>query len=321
MQKKIKHKPEIKSKLHPRNKHRERYDLNALSQTHPALKEFIITTEYGKESIDFFNHFAVKALNVALLKHYYNVEYWDIPPRYLVPPIPGRADYLHYVADLLAESNGGEVPKGNNVKCFDVGVGSSCVYPIIGVGEYGWSFICSEIDAKAFESSAKIIENNPSLNGLVDHKLQEDKYKIFDGIIAKDVLIDVVICNPPFHASLEDAKEANLRKLSNLKGKRANNADRNFGGISQELWCVGGERKFVKNMIHESVKYGYTCFWFTSLISRDESIFPLKKELERVKAKEIRVIPMGQGNKISRVLAWTFQSKEEQAEWAKTSWM
>ncbi|MDD2633986.1 MAG: 23S rRNA (adenine(1618)-N(6))-methyltransferase RlmF [Bacteroidales bacterium] len=320
MQKKIKHKSEIKTQLHPRNKHRERYDLDALSQTYPALKEFIITTEYGKTSIDFFNNFAVKALNIALLKHYYNVDYWDIPPRYLVPPIPGRADYLHYVADLLALSNKGNVPRGSDVKCFDIGVGASCVYPIIGVAEYGWSFVCSEIDKKAFEASAKIIEKNAGLSGLVNLKLQEDKYKIFDKIIAKDDLIDVVICNPPFHASLEEAKKANLRKLSNLKRKRANNEERNFGGVNQELWCVGGERKFVKNMIHESLKFGYTCFWFTSLISKDENVFYLKKELERVKAKEIKLIPMGQGNKISRILAWTFQTKEEQEEWAKTSW-
>ncbi len=32
------------------------------------------------------------------------------------------------------------------------------------------------------------------------------------------------------------------------------------------------------------------------------------------KAKTIKTIPMGQGNKISRIVAWTFLSKKEQRE-------
>jgi len=318
MQKQIRETPEIKSKLHPRNKHRTRYDIEELSKAYPSLKEFLIINEYGNQTIDFFSNKAVKALNTALLKYFYKVNYWDIPPHYLIPPVPGRADYIHYIADLLAESNNGEIPKGEDVKCFDIGVGASCVYPIIGVEEYGWSFIASEIDRKAYESSVKIVENNENVKHKIDLRYQEDKYHLFKGVLEKSELIDITICNPPFHSSKEEAREANLRKLSNLKKKRANNEERNFGGISSELWCVGGERKFVKNMIHESLKYGYTCFWFTSLISREENLFPLKKELERVKAKDIKVIPMGQGNKHSRILAWTFQTKDEQKEWFKS---
>jgi 23S rRNA (adenine1618-N6)-methyltransferase len=31
-------------------------------------------------------------------------------------PIPGRADYIHYIADLLAESNNGIIPKGHGIQ-------------------------------------------------------------------------------------------------------------------------------------------------------------------------------------------------------------
>ena len=41
-------------------------------------------------------------LNRAILMHHYGVKSWDIPAGYLCPPIPGRADYIHSVADLLA---------------------------------------------------------------------------------------------------------------------------------------------------------------------------------------------------------------------------
>jgi 23S rRNA (adenine1618-N6)-methyltransferase len=47
-----------------------------------------------------------------------------------VPPIPGRADYIHYIADLLATTNSG-IPKETEYKDWDIGVGANCIYPII----------------------------------------------------------------------------------------------------------------------------------------------------------------------------------------------
>ena len=44
----------------------------------------------------------MKALNKALLAHFYAVKHWDIPDGFLCPPVPGRADYVHHLADLLA---------------------------------------------------------------------------------------------------------------------------------------------------------------------------------------------------------------------------
>jgi 23S rRNA (adenine1618-N6)-methyltransferase len=119
--------PAEKTALHPRNKHRERYDFQALVTTCPELGKYVKLNVYEDESIDFANPKAVKWLNKALLKHYYNMEYWDIPTGYLCPPIPGRADYIHHIADLLAGSNNGKIPTGSRIKCMDIGVGASCV--------------------------------------------------------------------------------------------------------------------------------------------------------------------------------------------------
>ena len=138
--------PKEKSELHPRNRHRERYDFKALIQSCPPLAPFVSLNKYHDESIDFANPDAVKMLNKALLKHFYDIDFWDIPPKFLCPPIPGRADYIHHVADLLAATNDGEIPTGLHIKCLDIGVGANCVYPIIGHKEYGWSFVGSDID-------------------------------------------------------------------------------------------------------------------------------------------------------------------------------
>ena len=208
--------PEDKSRLHPRNKNRERYNLSALVKTTPALKEFILPNKYGQESIDFSNPKAVKLLNQSLLQLYYGITYWDFPEQNLCPPIPGRADYLHYMADVLAENNFGKIPTGNQVTCLDIGVGASCIYPVIGVTEYGWNFIGSDIDKNSIETAQKIVEKNPSLKDKIQLSLQKNKKDHFYSIIDKEEKVDLTICNPPFHSSIEDAQKGTRRKVKNL---------------------------------------------------------------------------------------------------------
>ena len=72
-----------KISLHPRNKHRERYDFPQLITACPELRPFVMTSKAGEESIDFANPNAVKTLNKALLAHFYHIKFWDIPQNYL----------------------------------------------------------------------------------------------------------------------------------------------------------------------------------------------------------------------------------------------
>ncbi|MCH7414505.1 23S rRNA (adenine(1618)-N(6))-methyltransferase RlmF [Belliella sp. R4-6] len=293
----------IKSVLHPSNKHRERYDFRALIETLPALQEFVFTNKYGDESVDFFNPEAVIMLNKALLKHFYQIDHWEIPENYLCPPIPGRADYIHYIADLIIDKND---KSSNQTKCLDIGVGANCIYPIIGVQEYGWTFVGSDIDPEAIEAAQKIINSNPQLKNKVFLRLQTNRRKIFEEIIQAGEFYDVSICNPPFHASAKEANASSLRKLSNLKGEKVKKATLNFGGQSNELWYEGGELKFLTNMIYESRRFGRQCRWFTSLVSKESNLAKLYKTLDAVNVKSIKTIEMSQGNKISRILAWSF---------------
>lgn len=198
--------PKEKPGLHPRNKHRARYNFKQLITSCPELKPFVKLNEFKDESIDFFNPEAVKILNRALLNHFYQIKYWDLPTGYLCPPIPGRADYIHYIADLLGSQDstqlGESIPKGKKIKCLDIGVGANCVYPIIGTREYGWSFIGTDIDSASLASAGKIFEMNTVLKGHIELRKQENPKDIFRGIIQKNEFIDVTICNPPFGLSL-----------------------------------------------------------------------------------------------------------------------
>jgi len=309
-----------KSRLHSRNKNRERYDLGSLIIANPELKTFVKPNKYGDDSIDFSNPQAVKQLNTSILNHYYGIESWDFPDENLCPPIPGRADYIHYIADLLSGNNFGRIPMGDKITCLDIGTGASCIYPIIGVTEYQWEFIGTDINAESIVSAKNIVNSNSLLKDKVECKLQKRPKNIFRGILAKEDKVDLTICNPPFHSSLEEAEKGTRRKIKNLSGETVKTPELNFAGISEELICEGGEIQFLENMMRESKMRPKSCFWFSTLVSKKSNLKKVSKVLEELKAVQVKTIPMGTGNKSSRIVAWTFLSTEEQKEWRETRW-
>lgn len=315
-----KQKPPEKSKLHPRNKHCGRYNFKDLIGCCPLLQKFVALNNYDDESVDFSNPEAVIMLNKALLKCFYEIDFWEIPQNYLCPPIPGRADYIHYLADLLASVNDGKIPTGNSVKCLDIGVGANCVYPIIGHQEYGWSFVGSDVDAAAIASAERIVANNSPLKNFVECRLQTNSNHIFRGIIGKNEFYDLTVCNPPFYASFAEAKAGTLKKLSNLNNRKINKPIRNFGGQNREIWCEGGESRFIEKMIDESAEFRDSCFWFSTLVSKQANLKSVYAALKQVSAATIRTIQMSQGNKISRLVAWSFLNEKQQKYWANTKW-
>ena len=297
-----------KEGLHPRNRFRERYDFAALVACCPQLGAFVARNAYGDESIDYANPDAVKALNRALLIHGYGLAHWDIPPGHLCPPIPGRSDYIHHLADLLGGGRG---------TVLDVGVGANCVYPLIGASEYGWRFVGTDIDAAAVKWARNLVAANPSVSGLIECRLQPSATECFAGVMKPGERFDATMCNPPFHASAAEAAAGTRRKVSNLgHGKVA----LNFGGKSGELWSAGGELAFVRRMIEQSAKLPGRCRWFTTLVSKSANLPALTKVLRAVKAADIKVIEMAQGQKKSRILAWTFLSPDRHAAWMCSRW-
>jgi 23S rRNA (adenine1618-N6)-methyltransferase len=303
--------------LHPRNLHNNRYDFPTLIKTKPQLQEFVKENKYGDLSIDFANPKAVIALNQALLAHFYAIENYSIPNGYLCPPIPGRADYIHHIADLLASCNNGVIPKGKAIIGLDVGIGANGIYAIIGASVYDWDFMGSDIEIEAIKSVENIVNSNDSLKEKIECKLQKNPENIFANIINKEDIYDFTLCNPPFHKSLKDATEGNKRKVQNLTKQKTTKSALNFGGKNNELWCKGGEVTFIKNMIKESLEFKNNSLWFTTLVSKKENLPLIYKALEDIKAVEIKTIDMSQGQKITRILAWTFFNKQEQKNWFK----
>lgn len=284
----------IKGKLHSKNKHAGSYDFQKLIAETPELLAFVIKNKFNdQETIDFSNSDGIKCLNRALLKTFYKINYWDIPAGYLCPPIPGRADYIHYAFDLI---------KKTPSTMLDIGTGANCVYPLIAHKEYSVKVVGTEIDDTAIISAKNIISKN-NLNDVIEIRKQDSPDHVFKGIIKPDDFFDLVICNPPFHQSASEAKEQSSRKNRNLKVKN----QLNFKGVDSELWCRGGEVGLIKKMINESVLYQSQLHWVTSLVSSKENLPALYDELKKVNARVVKTFEMSQGQKISRFIAWSFK--------------
>jgi 23S rRNA (adenine1618-N6)-methyltransferase len=275
--------------MHLRNIHRYGYDFQKLTATHPELEKHLVQSPTGDVTIDFGDAASILEFNTALLKHHYKIKYWRLPEGSLYPPIPGRADYIHHISDLVG--------KGEK-KGLDIGCGASAIYPILGNNIYDWKMVgCDVID-----ESVAFAKKNTLKNDAIEIRHQVDRGHLLKGVIREDENYDFTMCNPPFYASEEEAVKANMvkqRKLGTYEERR------NFAGHAHELWCNGGEALFIKRMIKESVAFKSQVGWFTCLLSRKQNLKKPLKQLEKLGA-ESKVIVMTTGNKESRFVAWRF---------------
>lgn len=285
-----------KKNFHPNNLHDNGYNFDELLKANPVLEAFVSENQYGNLTVDFSDPKAVKEINRSLLMAYYKVKVWEFPDENLCPPIPGRVDYIHHVNDLLTTSSITE-----NITVFDIGTGATCIYPLLGNAVYGWNFVGTDIDLDSLDAAQDIIDDN-ELDPQILLRQQFDENNILTGVIEKEDAFTVAMCNPPFYKSAEEARGANRRKTRNL----GTNAVRNFAGNNNELWYVGGEKAFLHNYLYQSSLYKTQCTWFTSLVSKKENVESMEKSAKKLGVKEFKVIPMHQGNKVTRIVAWSY---------------
>lgn len=311
-----------KAAMHPRNRHLQGYDFAALCHAAPWLSRHLMATPDGTTSLDFADPAAVKALNRALLARDYGIREWDIPAGHLCPPVPGRVDYLHHLADLLAAGNDGEIPRGPAIRVLDIGVGANCIFPLLGHAEYGWRFLGSDIDAAALDHARAIVAAN-GLGKAIGLRHQPVADNVFSGLLRSGEHYDLSLCNPPFHNSPGEADAAARRKWNQL-GKhqtaKGGGPHLNFGGQGAELWCPGGERAFLQILIEQSAGIPKRVLWFSSLVSKADNLGAVEAALAKVHPRETRIIPMAQGQKQSRLVAWTFCNTKEREKWRRSRW-
>jgi 23S rRNA (adenine1618-N6)-methyltransferase len=162
--------------------------------------------------------------------------------------------------------------------------------------------------------------SNPSLSKDISCRLQKNKASIFGGVLQQGESFDLTLSNPPFHSSLAEAQAGTERKWKNLGFEKKKAGNLNFGGYQNELWCEGGEQAFIGRMIEESAGISERCFWFSSLVSKSESLRGIYKALKKAGAAQVRTIDMAQGQKTSRFVAWSFLNPSRRTEWQIRRW-
>jgi 23S rRNA (adenine1618-N6)-methyltransferase len=114
-------------------------DFAALAAAHPALAQHLIypgpaagsscsnaaaagsSGSSARPAIDFTSWEATKDLTAALLKVDFGVT-WGLPKGQLVPPVPNRANYIHWIADLLQLSSPAGAASGPQRRGVSVGL-------------------------------------------------------------------------------------------------------------------------------------------------------------------------------------------------------
>lgn len=293
--------------MHPKNRYSSPHDFPALARIVPDLRNQFVTTPDGRISLDFTQPQTVRLLNKALLLRDFGLKHWDIPPGNLCPGVPGRLDYVHVIADLLNNKKGARTQVQRKVEKqgivgLDVGTGASLIYPILGVKEYAWRFVGTDVDESSLKVAAAIAKFNPGLSKSIIIRKQPDKRAIFRNVILPHESFAFTMCNPPFFDSPEEAGNAARRKWEKLG--QADSPTLNFGGQANELWTPGGEPDFLRRMIHESVEFATQVGWFTTLVSKKGYLKIAEIEFSRYGITEWEVINIGQGGKKRRILAW-----------------
>ncbi|KAL3156172.1 hypothetical protein ABBQ32_012459 [Trebouxia sp. C0010 RCD-2024] len=169
--------------MHPRNKYADHLpDFTALGQAFPEL-QIHLSLHQGKATIDFKKPAACKALTKALLQHDFAIT-WDVPDGQLVPPVTNRANYIHWLEDLLVLS-----PPLNTepVIGLDVGCGANCIYPLLGAALNGWRFVGTDITDIAIEWAKKNVSSNPNLAKLIEIRQTGHSNKPLDAANVSEV--------------------------------------------------------------------------------------------------------------------------------------
>lgn len=216
------HSPRV---MHPRNRYlKNPADFGELAEYRPSLKPYLIekhkqrrhqvlppasaptstdsegTHSKGTEgfayTLDFSNSAALKELTCAVLEKDFDLKL-EIPVDRLIPTVPQKLNYIHWLEDLLSNDGGvalqkegvvceGAIPKGRNIigidigmstawpqvsglmtfsPSFSIGTGNSCIYPLLGSRLNGWCFIATDIAMDTVQCAT----NNVSRNNLEDH--------------------------------------------------------------------------------------------------------------------------------------------------------
>ncbi|KAG7221049.1 hypothetical protein INR49_017717, partial [Caranx melampygus] len=184
---------------------------------------------------------AVRALTCTLLKEDFGLTI-EIPLERLIPTVPLRLNYIHWVEDLIDGQK--QLRRG-----IDIGTGASCIYPLLGATMNGWYFLATEVDDICFDYATKNVEQN-NLSELIKEQFHHEMLFVY------------------------------TIGVNSRNSRRPPPSSVNTGGVT-EIMAEGGELEFVKRIIHDSLQLKKRLRWYSCMLGKKCSLAPLKEELRK----------------------------------------
>ncbi|KAM4742362.1 RNA N(6)-adenosine-methyltransferase mettl16 isoform 2-T4 [Anableps anableps] len=283
----------LNKSMHPRNRYKDKPpDFAYLASKYPDFQQHVHTSLTGRPIVNFKEPEAVRALTCTLLKEDFGLTI-EIPLERLIPTVPLRLNYIHWVEDLI---DGQKQPR----RGIDIGTGASCIYPLLGATMNGWYFLATEVDDICFDYAKKNVEQN-NLSDLVKVVKVPQKTLLMDALKEEtEIIYDFCMCNPPFFANQLEAKGVNSRN-----SRRPPPSSVNTGGVT-EIMAEGGELEFVKRIIHDSLQLKKRLRWYSCMLGKKCSLAPLKEELRKQGVPKVTHTEFCQGRTMRWALAWSF---------------
>ncbi|XP_061575290.1 RNA N6-adenosine-methyltransferase mettl16 [Cololabis saira] len=283
----------LNKSMHPRNRYKDKPpDFAYLASKYPDFQQHVHTSLAGRPVVNFKEPEAVRALTCTLLKEDFGLSI-EIPLERLIPTVPLRLNYIHWVEDLI---DGQKQPR----RGIDIGTGASCIYPLLGATMNGWYFLATEVDDICFDYAKKNVEQN-NMSELIKVVKVPQKTLLMDALKEEtEIVYDFCMCNPPFFANQLEAKGVNSRNA-----RRPPPSSVNTGGVT-EIMAEGGELEFVKRIIHDSLQLKKRLRWYSCMLGKKCSLAPLKEELRKQGVPKVTHTEFCQGRTMRWALAWSF---------------
>lgn len=299
------HKMSLNKFMHPRNIYRTRTNFKELAIEFPEFRQHANQDVSGKVTIDFTNPEALRALTTSLLKRDFDLNV-NIPSNHLVPTLPSRLNYIHWLEDILAILPSDCTPPGDVIRGIDIGTGVACIYPLLGFTMNKWHFLATEVDEEAFTSASRNVATN-QLEGFITVVRPSDTSSPLLNAVncqpdPEDDTYTFSMCNPPFFA---DEHEANPVTKGRNPSKRTPPRSCNAANSAESI-TSGGEVEFVSALITDSIQLGSRIGIYSTLLGKKSSLATVKGMLVEKGIKNFVTTEFCQGKTMRWGIAWTF---------------
>lgn len=207
--------------------------------------------------------------------------------------------WLQKLIDSTSDSFNDTYDPERPVLGIDIGVGASCIYPLLGCAcRPNWRFGGTEIDDRSLEYA----EKNVAVNGL-QQRVRLRKVTLDGSLLNLKSLgighADFVMCNPPFFTSREDMLATHENK------KRYPSAV--CTGAETEMITDGGDLGFVTCIMKESSISKDDVQWYSAMLGKLASVRTVVEGLMNAGITNWAVTSLQAGNVTKRwAVAWSY---------------